>query len=333
MDRAQSRHGRGFTSVPVTPSYRHQSLTPVDQIPMPPSASHFINQNHFPTIPSHSDVFQQPLQQPHFVPMNAPPVPPDVTQRPYPHAQWPYLHEHLHHYTPHADSQSHTPKPLPNVSHVPILTRCVDFGAWNDGVRTLILHMGLLGHIANPPSPGYLPLPDWVPSYMPTLSMVPSTMELTVYRDWWEDDNIVSHILIARLSATACSLLPYDDGDSGMPRCACAVYEVLCSTYHLRGYTSGSALHSELHALTCGPRVQDFVTKWRAGISQLRSARSPLVFREVIEYFLPDFPRLYRARCFTIIPWERLTMFVTMMLALSFTSPTRYSTSITISSP
>ena len=150
--------------------------------------------------------------------------------------------------------------------------------------------MGLFGHIANPPPTGYLPLPDRIPSYMPVLSEVPSPVELTAYHNWWENDNVVSHILIARLSPTTRSLLPYDDGDSGMPRSARAIYEVLCNVYHLRGYTSGSALYSELRALSCGAWVQDFVTKWRAGISQLRSARYPLVFREVIEYFLSKLP-------------------------------------------
>ena len=280
MDRAQSHHGRGFTSVPVTPSYQRQVFKPTNPMPMPPSASHFLNQNHFPLLGSHSsDVFQQP----HFVPMNAQPnaqPPPDVTERQYPHG-----FQTQHHYnrpplpTPPADVQPRTPKPLPNVSHIPILTGRVDFGAWNDGVRTTILHMGLLGHIVQPSPSGYQPLPDRIPSFMPILSLTPSPAELTVYRDWWEDDNIVSHILIGRLSATTRSLLPYDDGDSGMPRCARAIYDVLCSAYHLRGYTSGSALYSELRALSCGSRVQDYVTKWRAGVSQLRSARYPLVFR------------------------------------------------------
>ena len=266
--------------MPTTPNYRRQLFTP--QIPpMPPSASHYLNQNHFPTLASHSDVFQ-----PSFVPVH--PLPPDQTQRP-PHG----FHEQPHSHRPQLPTPDVQPRPiksLPNVSHVPILTGRVNFGAWNDGVRTLILHMGLLGHIANPPQSGYPPLPDRVPSYMPTLSMTPSTVELASYRDWWEDDNIVSHVLIARLNATTRSLLPYDDGDSGMPRCARAIYDVLCNTYHLRGYTSGSALYSELRALSCGPRVQDYVTKWRAGVSQLRSARYPLVFREVIESFLSKLP-------------------------------------------
>ena len=98
---------------------------------------------------------------------------------------------------PPVDTQSRSPKPLPNVLHVPPLTGHVDFGTWNDSVRTLILHMGLLRHIANPPPIGYAPLPDRIPSYMPTLSLVPSTMELMTYRNWWEDDNIVTHILIS----------------------------------------------------------------------------------------------------------------------------------------
>ena len=211
-------HNRGFTSVPTTPNFQCQSFTTPNLLPMPPSASHFLNQNHFPSLDSHSDVFQQP----HFIPVTT--LPPDITQQPYHHVPQPQHHYNEQFNCPPppipTDIQPCSPKPLPNVLHVPILTGRVDFGAWNDAVRTLILHMGLLGHIANPLPTGYTPLPDRVPSYMPTLSITPSTAELTTYRDWWEDDNIVSHILIARLNFTTRSLLPYDNGDSGMPRSA-----------------------------------------------------------------------------------------------------------------
>jgi hypothetical protein len=88
------------------------------------------------------------------VPINTLPPHPDITQQqPYP------LNVHHPLPTPPMDTQPRSSKSLPNVSHVPHLTGRVDFGAWNDGVRTLILHMGLLGHIANPSPSGYLPLP------------------------------------------------------------------------------------------------------------------------------------------------------------------------------
>ena len=171
MDRCH-HHGRDFASVPVTPNHHQRQLfTPFNQIPMPPSASNFLHQNHFP---SHSGVFQQPQ----FVPVNTTTTPLEPT---YTHTYQPRHHPLP---TPPTDTQSCSPKPLPSVSQVPILTGCVDFGAWNDSVCTLILHLGLLGHIANPPSSGYPLLPNRVPSYMPTLSVTPSQGELTGYRDW-----------------------------------------------------------------------------------------------------------------------------------------------------
>ena len=58
----------------------------------------------------------------------------------------------------------------------------------------------------------------------------------------------------------------------------------------LRGYVAGSALYSDLRGLLCGSRVQEFITKWRSGVSQLRSAHYPLIIREVIELFLERLP-------------------------------------------
>jgi hypothetical protein len=68
------------------------------------------------------------------------------------------------------------------------------------------------------------------------------------------------------------------------------IYDTLCEAYHIRGFSSGSALYNELCSLPCGSRVQDYVTKWRAGVSQLRAARYPLIIREVIQAFLVKLP-------------------------------------------
>ena len=45
MAQPRHRHGRGFTSVPTTPSYQQQNFTPPNEGPMPPAASQFINHN------------------------------------------------------------------------------------------------------------------------------------------------------------------------------------------------------------------------------------------------------------------------------------------------
>jgi len=299
--------------------------TPFPPTPMPPSASNFINQNVFPSISSLSSHHfiptqqqhhayipenhnqnqqsqnQQPFYQPHFSHPNFFPSRPQPLYYPVysdpqpmrhpPPAPDPFLQPSLI-----ATSPSTVPsvpalaRTLPTVTHIPILSGRADFGAWNDGVRTLILHLGYLGHIAERPSPGITPLPDRVPTYPPILSQYPSTPELSASRTWWEHDYVTSHVLLSRLSSVVRSLLPYDDNDPVSPRTSRLIYETLQDAYGLRGYASGSALYSDLRTLTCGSRVQEFVTRWRSGISQLRSARYPLVLREVIELFLERLP-------------------------------------------
>jgi hypothetical protein len=164
-------------------------------------------------------------------------------------------------------------KTLPTVAHIPILSGRTDFGAWNDGVRTLLLHLGYLSHISDPSTLGTLALPDRAASYPPTLSVPPTPMEVSTFRIWWEQDNISSHVLLSRLHPVVRSLLPYDDSDPDNPRTSRIIYDILRETYGLRGYVAGSALYTELRALSCGSRIQEFVTKWRSGVSQLRSAR------------------------------------------------------------
>src|SRR5271168_260276 len=122
-------------------------------------------------------------------------------------------------------------KTLPTVTHIPILSGRTDFGAWNDGVRTLLLHLGYLGHVSDPPPAGFTPLPDRVPTYPPPLSDPPFLAELSAHKIWWERDNVASHVLLSRLSSVFRSLLPYDDGDSVSPCTSRVIYEILRETY------------------------------------------------------------------------------------------------------
>ena len=186
---------------------------------------------------------------------------------------------------------STVPKPLPSITHIPILSGWSDFSAWSNGVRSLILYLGLAGHIANQPAPGIAPRPDRVPSYPPTLSTVASAAELATSRAWWEEDNIVSHILTSRLTPSVLAILLFDDDDESIaPRTARAVYTLLRQLYSVHDHTSSSALYAELCNLMCGGRVLDYVTRWRAGIIQLRAARFTISFRMVIERFLDCLP-------------------------------------------
>ena len=85
---------------------------------------------------------------------------------------------------------------------------------------------------------------------------------------WWEEDNIVSHILTTCLASAVFSILPYADDDRSLARrTACTVYNLLRQLYSVHDHTSSSALYSELCNLHCGGRVLEYVTKWRAGIT------------------------------------------------------------------
>ena len=158
-------------------------------------------------------------------------------------------------------------------------------------MRSLVHYLGYTGHIASQPASGIVPRADRAPSYPPSVSTTPSRAELETSRTWWEEDNIVSHILTSRLTTSVLTILPFeDDDDSLTPRTARTVYEILRKLYSVHNHTSSSALYSELCNLQCGGRVLEYVTKWRAGISQLRAARFVISFPMVIERFLDRLP-------------------------------------------
>jgi hypothetical protein len=194
-----------------------------------------------------------------------------------------------------------SPKTLPTVTHIPILSGRSDFGAWHDGVRALIQHLGYTGHISTTPASGVILRPDRIPTYHPVLMPAPTVDELAAYKLWWECDNVVTHILLSRLHSTVRAILPSDDNDdSPEPRTSRVVYLMLRKSYGVHGHASGSALLAELRALQCGPRVTEYVTKWRGGISQLCSARHPFSMRDVLEGFLDRLPVSvpYQILCF-----------------------------------
>jgi hypothetical protein len=146
---------------------------------------------------------------------------------------------------------------------------------------------------------GVAPRPERVPTFPPVLSADPTVSELAAYKLWWECDNVVTHVLLARLHSTVRAILPSDDDDDvTAPRTSRMVYAILRRTYSVHGHASGSALYTELRSLLCGSRVQEYVTKWRGGVSQLRSARHHFSICDVIEAFLDTLP--------TSIPYQIL---------------------------
>jgi hypothetical protein len=79
---------------------------------------------------------------------------------------------------------------LPNTKNIPLLTGRADWGAWHDGVITLLLHIGVLNHVNGPAKPGTYYPPNLLPTYPPELSDFPTTAEEQVSAVWWLKDSV-----------------------------------------------------------------------------------------------------------------------------------------------
>jgi hypothetical protein len=130
--------------------------------------------------------------------------------------------------------------------------------------------------------------------YMPVLSVTPTPAELSASQTWWKHDNIVSHVLVSCLNSIVLALLPTnaDDNEPVAPHTSCLVYSIFWDAFGLWRLSAGNTLYANLCALHCGSRVQNYVTKWHAGIFQLFSARYHPSFPEVITSFLDRLPAL-----------------------------------------
>jgi hypothetical protein len=195
-----------------------------------------------------------------------------------------------HHCNFHSSSSysSTTAKTLPSVSHISILTSKLDFSAWDDGVTALIHANGLTGHILDVSEPVDPFRPDRTPNPMPILPPLPLPRDLKDLNHWWSEDNIAQHILISRLGTIPRSLLP---PSNTVTRTALSIYKVLCGFYGTSNHADCVELLNALHTSFCTTgRVPEYVSKWRAGISRLHSARFLFNIRTCISFFVRGLP-------------------------------------------
>ena len=165
--------------------------------------------------------------------------------------------------------------------------------------------------MANPPVTGTAPHPNQVPSYPPVLSPIPLAVELTTSWIWWEEDNVVSHILILRLMVPVLSILPFNDNNESLNH---KLHVLFTSCYN--NFTVFMITH--LARLQCGGCVLDYVTKWWAGITQLWAAKFVMSFHIVIECFLDHLPmsvpydilQFWTMETINSIPVDDLTAFI-----------------------
>ena len=181
-------------------------------------------------------------------------------------------------------------KTLPTVTHIPILTSKSDFFAWEEGVNSLIRANNLLGHILDPSAYVDPTRPDLAPTPPPILTTSSSVRDIEVSNRWWADDNIAQHILVSRLGSIPRGLLP---ASNIVTRTALSIYKLLLQYYGTCNFADCAELLSSLHNSTCTTgRVQEFVSKWRTGLSKLQSAHFVFNIKICVSYFVRGLPSI-----------------------------------------
>jgi Pol polyprotein, beta-barrel domain/GAG-pre-integrase domain len=267
---------------------------------VPPLSPHV--QYHQP-YPSHR--IHSPLRQPPPIPPRLPtPYNPDNQQQHQQQHFPPFQPAYIHHQPLYQTLPVHNPlispspspssaissisKTLPAVNHISILTSKHDFFAWDEGVTSLIRANGLIGHILDPASLTDPCRPDLAPSPPPILSISSSADDIQASNRWWAEDNIAQHILVSRLGAVPRGLLPASNITT---RTAFSIYQLLLQYYGTCNFADCTELLSSLHNSTCAAgRVQEFVSKWRTGLSKLQSAHFVFSIRICVSLFVRGLP-------------------------------------------
>ena len=107
---------------------------------------------------------------------------------------------------------------------------------------------------------------------------------------WWDADNTAQHILTSRIGSIPRGLLP---SPNLVTRTALSIYQTLTRYYGNSSFADCAELLNSLHQMTCQPgRVQEYVSKWRTGVSRLQSSRFPFSIKLSISQFVRGLPFL-----------------------------------------
>ena len=254
-----------------------------------PHNSSYINHPQPPPVPHHIRYIQRPQPSVPFPPQFRDPPQPQYQPTiplPYqnPQIQYVYLP------TPQPDTSLLAPpsKSLPVITTIHSLNSKSDFFAWDEGVCTLLRILGIHGHILDPTLPVDLFRPDQSPALPPVLSQPPTPPELKALSRWQENDNVAQYVIVGRLGGLARQLLP--SAYMGT-RTAYTMYATITRYFGLQNFGDCDELATSLLQSRCEHnRVQDYVARWRAGITRLCSAKYPFSTRVFINAFVKSLP-------------------------------------------
>ena len=218
---------------PTTQFPCHFICDTTPHLPSPPPLPPHIHPSNLPCI--HTPILHQghPPQTtapnfPHFSPGLMHQYPPYFqSQHPVP-IQYVYLPSPLHPTVPDTTILPSASKSLPVITSIPILNLKTDFYAWDEGISTLLWHLGIHGHILDPANIVDAQCLDLSSSRRPTLSEPPTPLKLVAFKWWNDNDNITQHVLIGRLGSLAQQLLPSMDDHT-----AFVIYKAICKYFRL----------------------------------------------------------------------------------------------------
>ncbi|KAF8804217.1 hypothetical protein BYT27DRAFT_7259650 [Phlegmacium glaucopus] len=163
-------------------------------------------------------------------------------------------------------------KTLPSVAHIPLLMNKFNFFAWDNAVTSLLWANGLIGHILDPSE---------IPDPSPDLSMLTC---------WWDNNNTAQHVLTSWIDAVPQGLLP---SLNLVAWTALNIYQTLLCYYGTCNFADCAELLHSLSSVACIPgHIQEYVSKWRTGISCLQSTKFPFSIKLCISQFICGLPHV-----------------------------------------
>src|SRR6266545_3452401 len=126
--------------------------------------------------------------------------------------------------------------------------------------------MGGFGHIASLSDPILPHCPNLNPSAPLVLTATSTSFELDAHSKWWELDNVVQHVLTARLGSSPQMLLP----DEGADWMAHNIYKVLWLNFGSNRRLEGANLFLEFMGVCCQPHhICNYVSTWQNVVTKL----------------------------------------------------------------
>jgi len=176
-------------------------------------------------------------------------------------------------------------------TYIPILTGRSDWCPWSEAVTTAIMGLNLYGHIAEHYNEQWGFDPGSVLTYPPTINPNSSPEEFHAWNLWWLRDGQVLHLLVSRLSPTACTQLPGAGNCQPQRRTAHSVYKELVRLFGGTDFHTAAVTRDELIALRCAPsHVGDYVARWHSGLNKLTLAGHPFDHADSLRHFVNHLP-------------------------------------------